>query len=204
MLVIALTGGIGSGKSTVAQLFAELGVPIIDADLVAREVVEPGSPALAEINSAFGPGILDKDGRLRRDVLREQVFSDAASRRTLESITHPRIREIMQRRLAELHTPYAILAIPLLLESGQQALGDRTLVVDLPEALQIERVNRRDHLEDARVRSILAAQCDRPTRLRAADDVIDNGGDPTRLRDQVEKLHHRYLALADDQGGCRI
>ena len=195
MLVITLTGGIGSGKSTVARIFAELGAPVIDADLVAREVVEPGSPMLAEIASAFGPEVLDGAGNLRRDTLREMVFGDPAARRRLEAIMHPRIREIMEQRLSGLHAPYAILVIPLLLETGQTDLGDRTLVVDLPESLQIERVRQRDHLEEARIRTILAAQCDRSTRLSAADDVIDNRGDPAGLRDQVEKLHQRYLAL---------
>jgi len=197
MLVVALTGGIGSGKSTVARIFAELGAPVIDADLVAREVVEPGTPALAEIESAFGPEILDDTGRLRRENLREMVFSDAAARRRLESIMHPRIREIMVRRLADLDAPYAILVIPLLLETGQKELGDRTLVVDLPESLQIERVKQRDHLEDTRIKTILAAQCDRSARLSAADDVIDNQGGAQKLHEQVEKLHRRYVALAD-------
>ena len=201
MLVITLTGGIGSGKSTVARIFAELGAPVIDADLVAREVVEPGSPTLAEIASAFGSEVLDRAGNLRRDTLREMVFGDPAARRRLEAIMHPRIREIMVRRLAGLNAPYAILVIPLLLETGQTDLGDRTLVVDLPESLQIERVKRRDHLEDARIRTILAAQCDRSTRLNAADDVIDNQGDPEGLREQVEKLHQRYLALTAAPGG---
>jgi len=197
MLVVALTGGIGSGKSTVARIFAELGAPVIDADLVAREVVEPGTPALAEIESAFGPEILDDTGRLHRENLREKVFSDAAARRRLESIMHPRIRDIMVRRLSDLDAPYAILVIPLLLETGQKELGDRTLVVDLPESLQIERVKQRDHLEQARIETILTAQCDRSTRLSAADDVIDNQGDAEKLREQVEKLHRRYVALAD-------
>jgi dephospho-CoA kinase len=197
MLVVALTGGIGSGKSTVARIFAELGAPVIDADLVAREVVAPGSPALAEIGSAFGPEVLDDTGRLHRENLREMVFSDAAARRRLESIMHPRIRETMVRRLSDLDAPYAILVIPLLLETGQNELGDRTLVVDLPESLQIERVKQRDRLEDARIKTILAAQCDRSTRLSAADDVIDNQGDAEKLREQVEKLHRRYVALAD-------
>ena len=201
MLVVTLTGGIGSGKSTVARIFAELGAPVIDADLVAREVVEPGSPALTEIESAFGPGVLDGEGNLRRDRLREQVFSDPAARRRLEAIMHPRIREIMVRRLSGLNAPYAILVIPLLLETDQTDLGDRTLVVDLPESLQIERVKRRDHLEDARIKTILEAQCDRSARLNAADDVIDNQGDPEKLREQVEKLHQRYLALTAAAGG---
>ncbi len=201
MLVVTLTGGIGSGKSTVARIFAELGAPVIDADLVAREVVEPGSPALTEIESAFGPGVLDGEGNLRRDRLREQVFSDPAARRRLEAIMHPRIREIMVRRLSGLNAPYAILVIPLLLETDQTDLGDRTLVVDLPESLQIERVKRRDHLEDARIKTILEAQCDRSARLNAADDVIDNQGDPEKLREQVEKLHKRYLALTAAAGG---
>ncbi len=196
MLVVTLTGGIGSGKSTVADLFAELGAPVIDADLVAREVVEPGSPALTEIEAAFGPEVLDSAGNLRRDALRERAFNDPTARRRLEAIMHPRIRDIMVRRLSGLNAPYAILVIPLLLETGQTGLGDRTLVVDVPESLQIERVKQRDHLEDARIRTILAAQCDRSTRLNAADDVIDNQGDPGRLRGQVERLHRRYLALA--------
>ncbi len=196
MLVIALTGGIGSGKTSVAMQLAELGAGVIDADQVAREVVVPGSESFAKIVAAFGAEVLSPEGTLNRPLLRARVFADPAARARLETILHPPIRAVMRQRLAALHTPYAVLVIPLLIETGQTDLADRVLVVDLPEAEQIRRVRERDGMDETSVRRILAAQCDRPARLRAADDILDNSGDPAHLREQTERLHHHYLALA--------
>jgi dephospho-CoA kinase len=196
MLVIALTGGIGSGKTSVAMQLAELGAGVIDADQVAREVVVPGSESFAKIVAAFGAEVLSPEGTLNRPLLRARVFADPAARARLETILHPPIRAVMRQRLAALHTPYAVLVIPLLIETGQTDLADRVLVVDIPEAEQIRRVRERDGMDETSVRHILAAQCDRPTRLRAADDIVDNSRDPAHLREQTERLHHRYLALA--------
>jgi len=200
VLRIGLTGGIGSGKSTVARLFASRGAPILDADELARELVSPGTPALGEILAAFGDGILDADGALDRRRLRERVFSDSVARKRLEAIVHPRIREAMLERLEGLEADYAILVIPLLLEAAQQQLVDRVLVVDLPESLQIERAAARDGVDAAAIRHILDVQCRRGDRLRAADDVIDNSLDPDRLAIQVDRLDRRYRALAGDPG----
>lgn len=196
MLVVALTGGIGSGKSTVARHLAELGVPVIDADRIARDLVQPGSECLSRIVEVFGPEILTSDGQLDRPTLRHRVFADPAARHQLEVILHPRILRVMQQRLEVLRAPYAVLVIPLLIETGQKGFAHRILVVDLPESEQIRRVRARDGLDEDQVRPILAAQCDRATRLAAADDVIDNGGDPKGLIEQTELLHRRYLELA--------
>lgn len=196
MLIIGLTGGIGSGKSTVCDGFAALGTPIIDADLVAREVVMPGTPGLTQIINQFGQDILAQDGTLDRDKLRAQVFSDEASRRRLEAILHPLIREEMDRRVARLEAPYAILAIPLLLEGGRRRSVDRILVVDAEESQQIARACQRDRQNPEQIRAIIAAQCSRKDRLSAADDVIYNTGDLEHLNHQVTEMHHRYLRLA--------
>lgn len=196
MLIIGLTGGIGSGKSTVCDGFATLGAPIVDADLIAREVVMPGTPGLTQIIHQFGQGILAQDGTLDRDKLREQVFSDASSRKRLEALLHPRIREEMDRRLARLKAPYAILAIPLLLEAGRRENIDRILVVDAEESQQIARACRRDLQNPEQIRAIIAAQCSRKDRLSAADDVIYNTGDLEHLNHQVTEMHNRYLRLA--------
>jgi len=198
VLRIGLTGGIGSGKSTVARLFAAHGVPILDADQLAREMVAPGTPALGELLAAFGDGILDADSALDRRRLRERVFSDSAARKRLEAIIHPRVRQAMVEGLEGLEADYAILVIPLLLEAAQQQLVDRVLVVDLPESRQIERAAARDGLDAAAIRHILDVQCRREDRLRAADDVIDNSLDPDRLAIQVDRLDRRYRALASD------
>lgn len=197
MLVIALTGGIGSGKSAVSQLLAAWGVPIIDADLIARELTAPGHPIVAQIAHEFD-GVVDPDGYLDRGRLRQIVFNDAAARRRLEAILHPPIRGQMMERLAHIRAPYAVLVIPLLVETGQFDLVDRVLVVDLPESIQIERVARRSGLNEDEVRRIIASQAERRVRLAGADDVIDNSGDRAALRDQVARLHRRYLALAED------
>ena len=196
MLRIGLTGGIGSGKSTVAALFAARGVPVIDADIVARERVEPGQPALDEITAAFGRELLDEAGRLNRARLRDLVFADPARRERLEAILHPRIRAEMERRLADCSAPYALLVIPLLFEADQRDLVDRVLVVDLPENEQRTRVIARDALPAGQIDAILAAQASRKQRHDGADDLIDNSGDPAALERQVDTLHARYLRLA--------
>jgi dephospho-CoA kinase len=196
MLIIGLTGGIGSGKSTVADYFAQQGTPVIDGDQLARELVAPGSPALGEIARSFGLNILQPDGTLNRPQLRRRVFADPSQRRRLEAILHPRIYAEMHRRTQELRAPYCIWVIPLLLETGQTALVDRVLVVDTPESLQRERVLSRDGVDQDTLEAILRSQASRPERLRAADDVIVNNADLAHLQQQVTALHHRYLGLA--------
>ncbi|WP_445012076.1 dephospho-CoA kinase [Vreelandella stevensii] len=199
-MIIGLTGGIGSGKSTVARAFGELGVGWVDADDIAREVVMPGEPALAAIAQRFGQQILDADGGLNRAALRQIVFSDPEQRRWLESETHPRIRERLQLRLKALalNSPYVLLVSPLLFESGQDALAQRTLVVDVPEELQLSRTLARDGVSEAQVRAILAAQLSRQERLGRAHDVIDNSGSLEHLQHQVVTLHRRYCTIAHD------
>ena len=196
MLRIALTGGIGSGKSTVADLFAELGVSVIDADLVAHALTAPGEPVLAEIEGHFGPGLVGADGALDRAALRRIVFADPVQRGRLERLLHPRIRARMLADLAKAQGPYALLVIPLLFETGQTDLADRILVVDLPELEQVRRVCARSGLGEAEVQRILAAQVPRAQRLAGADDVIDNSGDPDALNTAVLDLHRAYLALS--------
>ena len=196
---VALTGGIASGKTTVANLFAAHGVPLIDTDVIAREVVEPGQPALELVAAAFGPEVLGPDGRLDRRQLRERIFQDPSARRTLESILHPAIRAEMelQSRAAANTAPYQVLVIPLLAEGGRRDHVDRVLVVDAPEDVQVARLVARDHVTEAQARAALHAQIGRADRLALADDVIVNTGAPHDLEVQVELLHQRYLELAD-------
>ncbi|MDR5901980.1 dephospho-CoA kinase [Halomonas icarae] len=197
-MIIGLTGGIASGKSTVARAFAALGAPWVDADDIAREVVEPGEPALAEIAERFGAGVLNGDGTLNRRALREIVFADERERRWLESATHPRIRERLVEHLARIHAsgaPYGLLVSPLLFESGQSEMVDRTLVIDVPEALQIERTAARDEVDADQARAIVAAQMPRRERLARADDVLDNGGSEAAMRRRVSELDRYYREL---------
>ena len=196
MLRIGLTGGIGSGKSTVAGLFATRGVPVIDADAIARELVAPGQPALEAIVAAFGPEMLDEQGHLDRARLRELIFSDSQQRLQLEAILHPRIRAEMTTRIGTLNAPYVLLIIPLLFEAAQTDLVDLVLVVDAAPDVQRERVAARDALPEPQIEAILAAQLDRDHRVERADDVLDNSGDLAALEQQVDVLHRRYLALA--------
>ena len=196
MLIVGLTGGIGSGKSTVTRCFTELGIPVVDADVIAREAVAPGQPALEEIARAFGPTVIDDQGGLRRERLRQIVFADPARRRQLELILHPRIRNIMGQRLAQIHAPYCIVSIPLLVETGQRDMVQRVLVIDAPEALQYARIRQRDGSSDAEITAIIASQAGREERLAAADDVIVNDGDPDKLKQAVMRLHQRYCDLA--------
>lgn len=193
MLKIGLTGGIGSGKSAASAHFARLGAEVIDTDLLSRELVAPGQPALTEIVDTFGEQVLESSGGLDRSRLRERIFTDPAARNALERILHPRIRDAMLGRAAHSSAPYLVFVIPLLFETGQQSLVDRVLVIDVPEALQRARVGARDQLDDSRIDRILKAQVDRDTRLRGADDVICNDGSLEDLHAAVEQLHHRYM-----------
>lgn len=196
MIRVALTGGIASGKSAVAALFEARGVPVVDSDAIAREIVAPGSPALEAIRRRFGEGILQGDGTLDRRALREQVFADPVARRDLEAITHPAIRARMQEWSQAVTGPYQIHMIPLLVESGGRRDFDRVLVVDCPEELQIQRVMQRDGVDANSARTILAAQASRAARLAIADDVIVNDGDRDKLSHDVDALHQRYLQLS--------
>lgn len=195
-LRIGLTGGIASGKSTVAQLFAELGVPIIDTDVIAREVVEPGEPALEEIRERFGEQVVDAAGSLDRRALRRRIFEDADARRDLEAILHPRIGSETLRQAEAAGGPYQLIVVPLLLGSPLTAFVDRVLVVDCDEQAQIERLLARDAETVEQARRMLAAQSGRDERLRIADDVIDNGGSLAQTRAQVIDLDRRYRRLA--------
>jgi dephospho-CoA kinase len=218
MLKIGLTGGIASGKSTVARMFETLGAALIDTDVIAREVVEPGEPALGEIRAAFGDEVIDANGRLDRGRLRELVFADAKARVRLERILHPRIRGRVLEALEAVEAeaapavddrgrreatapPYAIIAVPLLVETHFGKLVDRVLVVDCPVEIQGRRLLARDGISEREANAMIAAQIDRQTRLDAADDVVDNSGDIAVTRGQVERLHARYLSLAGDVCG---
>ena len=200
-LVVGVTGGIGSGKSAVADAFGALGIGWVDADHVAREVVMPGEPALAAIVERYGPEILDDDGTLDRRALRARIFDDETERRWLERETHPRIRQRLLMHLERLRNadaPYCLLVSPLLIESGQLELVDRVLVVDVPPEIQIQRTLARDGVDRRQVESILAAQLPRERRLAAADAVIDNSRDRQHLLDQVARLDARYRQRSSD------
>ncbi|MHB8760124.1 MAG: dephospho-CoA kinase [Thiobacillus sp.] len=200
MFTIGLTGGIGSGKSAAAARFAELGVPVIDTDVIARELTRPGRPALDAIRASFGDAEIAADGSLDRPVLRRRVFADAAARRRLEAILHPLVLHEVKARLAALSAPYAVAVIPLLVETGAYgSLLDRIAVVDCPEELQIARTVARSGLAREEVGAVLAAQATRSARLAAADDVIVNTGTLAALRDEVDALHQCYLTLAAER-----
>ncbi len=195
--VVAVTGGVASGKSAVTDALARHGVPIVDADVVSRELVEPGEPALAEIAWAFGRGVIDDHGRLERRVLRGIVFEDAAARRKLEAILHPRVAARMhERALAAGDVPYVVLAIPLLAEVGRYDFIDCVVVVDAADEVRIERVMRRDRIGREQAEAMLAAQVDRATRLALADEIVRNDGTLEALAVEVDALHARLLARA--------
>jgi dephospho-CoA kinase len=195
---VALTGGIGSGKSTVAECFAEHGVCISDADAISHALTAPAGAALPAIQEGFGPDVFDADGHLDRNALRTRIFADPAARQRLEQILHPMIRARMLAESEQASGHYALLVIPLLLETAQTDLADRILVVDLPESEQIRRVAQRSGLDPAEIKRIIAAQVSRRQRLAAADDVIDNSGDRGTLDEAVATLHRFYLRLAAD------
>lgn len=201
VLRVGLTGGIASGKSSVAASFVELGATHIDTDQVARDVVAPGEPGLSAVEAEFGDEILAPDGTLDRRRLRNMVFADAGSKQRLEAILHPLIRRRTLKLMLDAAGPYAIVSVPLLVETDFAELVDRVLVVDCSEQTQLERLMRRDKLSEPEARAAIAAQVDRATRLAAADDVIDNEGAPAATRKQVQALHERYLSLAGD---CRV
>jgi len=196
VLRIGLTGGIASGKSTVAKMFAELGVPVIDTDIVARQVVEPGQPGLDAIIDRFGTDLLTRDGHLDRRALRNLVFDDEDQRHALEAILHPLIRARTLELADQAGGPYQVLVVPLLVETGFSALVDRVLVIDCPENQQRIRLLARDDETPKRVNRILAAQVDRHERLAAADDIAENTGSLEQTRARVAELHAQYLELA--------
>lgn len=196
MLIIGLTGGIGCGKSTATDYFRSLGVPIIDADEISHQLVAPGSVALQEIITQFGEDIINKKGELDRATLRQIVFNDEGKRKILERILHPRINAIIRQRITALKTQYCIVSIPLLVETEQQNLVDRVLVIDTPTALQIERLRQRNAFTDSEIKAILASQAKREDRLRAADDIIVNDSSLEIFKAQIEKLHRMYMQTA--------
>jgi dephospho-CoA kinase len=198
--VVGLTGGIGSGKSVVAELFARRGITVVDTDAIAHELTAPGGGAIEAIRESFGSDFITQEGALDRARMRALVFGDPQSKRRLERILHPRIRAESAARIAAADGPYAILVVPLLVEAGaDRTRYQRVVVVDCDEDAQIERVMRRSHLSDDEVRRIMASQIGRQERLDAADDVVDNSEGPDDLEPQVERLHRHYLALAQEQ-----
>ena len=196
MFTVALTGGIASGKSEVERRFAARGIEIIDADLVAREVIAIGTAGLKEITEAFGGEVLSADGSLDRKAMRERVFADGSARHRLESIIHPRVRATMQERAARVRSPYGVLVIPLFVESGEYTWVDRVLVVDVPREVQVRRLLARDGITAELAEAMLEAQATREQRLAIADDVIDNSASLDALDAVVETLHQHYLSLA--------
>ncbi|PSW18513.1 dephospho-CoA kinase [Photobacterium sanctipauli] len=198
-MVIGLTGGIGSGKTTVANLFADYHIDIIDADIVAREVVAPGSAGLKAIEDKLGSDILLTDGNLDRSKLRAAIFSDNTLKDWLNGLLHPMIREKMQADIQQATSPYCLLVVPLMVENNLQAMTDRLLVVDVDEQTQIARTTQRDGVDAEQVKSILAAQASRQERLDAADDIINNNNDGAQLSSQVATLHQQYLAMCQQQ-----
>lgn len=199
MWVVAVTGGIGSGKSTVAELFGKYGVPSIDTDTIARDLVQPGSPLLEEIVAQFGPGFVKHDGTLDRKALREHVFSNEADRRRLESLLHPAIRESVLAQLENLNAVYCLLLIPLLANNPDHYPHDRVLFIDTEEHIRIDRSVKRDSQSTDTIKRIMASQPSREKMLAIADDVLDNSGDLDQLSANVDVLHQKYLRLARDE-----
>ncbi|RVU33115.1 dephospho-CoA kinase [Rheinheimera riviphila] len=197
--IVGLTGGIGSGKTTVANLFADLGIVLVDADVVARQVVEPGQPALTEIATHFGLQMLQADGSLNRPLLRERIFSDGAAKSWLDQLLHPLIRQQMLLQLQNAGSPYALLVAPLLIENGLTRVVDQLLVVDIQPETQILRTSLRDKVSQQQVAAIMASQCDRQQRLQLADQIINNDQDAAALPEKVRQLHQVYLALAAEK-----
>lgn len=200
MLVIGLTGGIGSGKTAASDYLASKGICVVDADLAARTVVEPGQPALTAIRERFGDGVIQADGALDRRALREIVFADSSARKDLEAITHPAIGKEIVRQLSASTSPYTLLVSPLLLESSQHKLANRILLIDVPEAVQLSRTASRDKVAEAQVKAIIAAQMPRQEKRRHADDIVMNDTDLASLHRQLDALHETYLKMAESHG----
>ena len=196
-LIIGITGGIGSGKSAVTQRFEQLGITVVDADLAARVIVEPGRPALTAIAEHFGQGIIQEDGTLDRAALRQRIFADDSQRHWLEQLTHPLIGREIQQQLTAATSPYTVLSSPLLLETSQKDLTDCVVVVDVPEEVQLERTVQRDDNDESQVRRIMAAQMQRQQRLELADIVLDNSRSLAELDSVVEELHKEFLQRAE-------
>ena len=199
MFVLGITGGIGSGKTAVSDRFQHLGIVVVDADVCSRVVVEKGRPALTKIAEHFGENILTEDGELDRAALRTTIFSNADDKKWLESLLHPLIAEEVFNQLAAATSDYVILASPLLVESQQNLICDRVLVVDVPVEVQIERTCARDDNDEAQVRNIIASQADRETRLKAASEVIENTQGFDFLDNEVARLHQTYLQLSAEK-----
>lgn len=195
-LTIGLTGGIGSGKSTVAKVFENLGVPVYDTDAIAKDLVQPGKPALQELITKLGNGILTDNGELDRQALKQQIFDNDKVRNLVEDILHPRIRQQLLSKIESCTSPYCIAVIPLLFEKNWQDTVDRVLVVDAPPELQIARATSRDNVPENLILQIMQAQVNRETRLASANDIINNNGDQQFLASQVDELHEKYLTLA--------
>jgi dephospho-CoA kinase len=201
-LVVGLTGGIGSGKSAAADEFARLGATVVDTDAIAHGLTGAGGSAMPEVERIFGQGVIDSSGAMDRRKMRERVFAEPAAKKALEALLHPMIREESRRRIDAAQSPYVVHVVPLLVESADyRKRVDRVLVVDCPEALQVERVRARSALPEAEVRAIMASQAARADRLAAADDVIDNSGTLDALRKQVAALHRRYLEYSAQAPG---
>lgn len=195
--IVGLTGGIGSGKSAVADCFRRRGIKVVDADVAARAVVAPGTAALAQISAHFGADVIQTNGELDRAALRKIVFNDAAQRQWLEQLLHPQIGQWIAAELAAAQSPYAILESPLLLETTQHSMTQRVLVVDVPEAVQVERAAARDHNDPEQIKAIMATQLSRGERRARADDLIDNSGTLDALEPAVAELHDHYCRLAE-------
>ena len=197
-LLVVLTGGVASGKTTASDCFARLGVEVIDTDLIAREIVEPGKPALADIVAHFGSDVLSGEGTLNRHVLREKVFSHEESRKQLEALLHPRIEARVRERIAEAGgQPYVVVVVPLLVETGLFSDADCVIVVDVPEDEQLRRLRKRDGVDTEHARAMLAAQASRQERLAAADEVLDNTATPQELEKAVRHVHLKLLERTD-------
>lgn len=198
-MLVGLTGGIGSGKTTVSKIFGELGVPVIDSDEIARNLTRKGGAAYTAVAKLFGPEALDEKGELRRDCLRRRAFGDDALLHQLEAIIHPLVYAEIARAAARANYPYCVVSIPLLVERGRSEMLDRVLVVDLPEELQIERAVGRDSVPRSDIVSIMNRQASRSQRLHAADDIVRNDADPESLGEQVSALHRKYLEIFSDK-----
>jgi dephospho-CoA kinase len=196
MLKIGLTGGIGSGKSTVSQLFSDLAIPVIDADIIAHQITQPHQPVLKHIVDTLGGDIINTDGSLNRDKLRILVFAQPDKKKQLENLLHPIIYAEIATQIEQIRTAYCIICVPLLLETQKTCLVNRVLVIDCPEQMQVERVKHRSHLTEQQIYAIMAAQVSRLQRLASADDIIDNSKSPIHLAEQVKTLHNSYLLLS--------
>ena len=197
MLIIGLTGGIGSGKSVASDKFKSLGVAVVDADVASRTVVEPGKPALKEIEDHFGSGIITAEGKLDRNNLREIIATDPEERKWLESVTHPKIGEQITKEISESTSVYTLFVAPLLLETNSQEMCSRVVVVDVPKDVQIRRTAKRDKVSPNQVEQMVAAQMEREKRLEKADDVLLNSGTIEDLEKQVEELHKKYIQMVE-------